>query len=121
MRRVLLVMLLILLSGCGSTQPTMAGKKWADALRDPDVRIRKRAAFTLGNIGSSDPAAFPALVGALKDRDASVRCEAILALLKFGPDASDALPALNEVCQKDTDANVRAYAAKAVEKIKDSN
>ena len=117
MRRILLVILLLPLCGCGRAQPTMAGGKWAEALRDPDAKVRKKAAFTLGNIGPSDPAVLPALTGALKDADAGVRCEAVLALLKYGPDAKEAIPELTEVREKDRDAKVRAYAAKALEKL----
>jgi HEAT repeat protein len=117
MRRILLVILLISLSGCGSAQPTMAGGKWAEALRDRDAKVRKKAAFTLGNIGPSDPAVLPALIGALKDADAAVRCEAILALLKCGPAAKEAIPELTEVQEKDRAAEVRAHAAKALEKL----
>jgi HEAT repeat protein len=118
MRRILLVILLIGLSGCGRAQPTMAGGKWAEALRAPDAKVRKRAAFTLGNIGPSDPAVLPALVWALRDADAGVRCEAILALLKYGPGAGEAVPELTEAREKDREAKVRAYAAKALEKLK---
>jgi HEAT repeat protein len=117
MRRVLLVILLISLSGCGRARPTMAGGKWAAAVRDPDAKMRKKAAFTLGNIGPSDPAILPALIGALKDTDAGVRCEAILALLKYGPGAKVAMSELTEVRQKDRDAKVRDYAAQALAKI----
>jgi HEAT repeat protein len=117
MKRTLLVLLLILMSSCNKGQPTMAGDKWAHALLDPDAKVRKQATFTLGNIGPSDPAVLLALIGALKDADAGVRCEAILALLKFGPGAKDAIPALTEVRQKDRDAKVRSYAAKALVKL----
>ena len=47
------------------------------------------------------------------DKDAKVRCEAVLALLKFGPDAREVIPALTDVRQHDRDRQVRAYAAKA--------
>jgi HEAT repeat protein len=60
------------------------------------------------------------LIGALKDADAGVRCEAILALLKYGPAAKEVIPPLTEVQEKDHDAKVRAYAAKALEKLKES-
>jgi HEAT repeat protein len=120
MRYILLVILLMALSGCGGAQPAMAGGKWAEALRNPDARVRKQAAFTLGNIGPSDPAALPALIGALKDRDGSVRCEAILALVKLGPAAREARPALLTIRQRDGDLRARRFAARALEKLKAS-
>jgi HEAT repeat protein len=108
------------LGGCGPARPTTAGDKpvsyWVQTLQGPDARARKRAAFTLGNVGAADPTVVPALVGALQDRDASVRGESVLALLKIGPPARAAVPALAEA-QKDQDAQVRAYAVKALEKI----
>lgn len=118
MRRILLIILLIALSGCGKTQPRMAGGKWAESLRSPDATVRKRAAFTLGNIGWSDPAVLPALIAALNDTDAGVRCEAILALLKYGPGAREALARLEEIQQWDRNAQVRRYAARAVKKLR---
>jgi HEAT repeat protein len=117
MRRILLVILLISLSGCGKEPPRLAGSRWADALRDHDAKLRKKAAFTLGNIGPSDPAVLPALIGALKDTDPGVRCEAILALLKCRSEAKEAIPELTLVQNKDRDAKVRAYASKALERI----
>jgi HEAT repeat protein len=95
----------------------MAGDKWARALHDRDARVRKKAAFTLGNIGPTHPAVLPALIGALKDDDPEVRTTAILALVKFGRDATEAVPTLTEVQRGDTDDRVRAYAGKALAKI----
>jgi HEAT repeat protein len=111
------VLLAVLLSGCSNAQPTRPVGHWVGALQDPDPRLRKQAAFNLGNIGPADPTVFPALLGALRDRDAKVRCEAIVALLKFGSDAKEAIPALTTVQQQDRDARVRSYAAKALEKL----
>ena len=117
MVRILVISLLISLSGCNQAPPTLAGGTWAKALRNHDAKLRKKAAFTLGNIGPSDPAVLPALIGALKDTDPAVRCEAILALLKLGPAAKDAIPVLTQA-QRDKDARVRSYATKALEKIR---
>jgi HEAT repeat protein len=87
-----------------------------EELSKPDARALKKAVLALGHVGTADPAAIPALIGAVKDRDATVRSQAILALLNIGPDAKDALPVLNDVV-KDTDPMVRSYAAKPVQRI----
>src|SRR5205807_3217221 len=96
--------------GCGRATPTLAGGKpvhdWVEALQSPDVRTRKQAVSKLGNVGRADPEAFPALLGALKDRDPGVRREAILAVMKTGPDAWEAVPLLTEMREKDRDALV---------------
>ena len=117
----LILVLVVCCCGCGKAPPTLAGGKpvryWIEALQNPDVHLRKKAAFKLGNVGSSDADALPALIGALKDRDAVVRCEAILALVKFGPQARKALPMLTEMQQRDPNAQVRRYAVKAIEKL----
>jgi len=89
-----------------------------EVLRDPDIALRKKAAFTLGNIGPTDPAVLPALIGALKDPEAGVRREAILALVKCGPEAREAVPILEELHQRDRDAQVRDYAGRALEKLR---
>jgi HEAT repeat protein len=118
----LTILLGVCCAGCGKTSPLAGGKPvshWVAALRDPDAKVRKKAASKLGNVGTADAAALPALMGALEDRDAAVRCEAILALVKFGPAAKDAIPILTELHKKDRDAKVRAYASKALEKLQD--
>jgi HEAT repeat protein len=117
MRYFQLGIFLISVSGCGGAPPAMAGGKWAKALRDPSAKVRKQAAFTLGNIGPSDPTALPALIGALKDTESAVRCEAILALVKFGPAAREARPALLTIRQRDGDPRARSFAARALEKL----
>jgi len=108
------------LTGCGGPKPTTVHGKcvehWLHALRDPDVRIRKKAVESLSNVGRADPAVIPALIETLDDRDAGVREAAVLALLKIGPDAGEAVPALRKALQ-DKNAKVRSYAAKALERI----
>jgi HEAT repeat protein len=107
--------------GCGKKPPALAGGKpvpyWIETLHNADPRLRKQAAFKLGNVGPADAEALPALIAALKDRDAAVRCEVILALLKCGPAAVEAVPALTDLRQRDPNAQVRRYAAKAIEKL----
>ncbi len=115
-------LLLVFLIGCGKHPPTMAGGKpvshWVEELQtSPDTKVRKEAAFKLGNVGPSDPTAFPALVGALKDRDASVRAEVIRSVVKFESGAAEAVPALTELREHDPDPKVRTNAKKALEKL----
>jgi HEAT repeat protein len=118
MRPILFAAILVCLCGCAGTPTPDTGKRvqhWVEALRGPDARQRKEAAFKLGNLGRTDPDTIvPALIGALKDADAGVRCEAILALTKCGPAARDAGPTLAELRRRDPEARVRDYAAKAI-------
>jgi HEAT repeat protein len=111
----------ILAGGCGKIQPPLAGGKpvghWVQALSDPDAKMRKEAVFKLGNVGSSDASVIPALIGALKDSDSRVRCEAILALLKSGRDAQQAIDPLGEMQLHDRDAKVREFAAKGLRRL----
>jgi HEAT repeat protein len=123
MRFLMLSMLLALLSGCSKPpQATLSGGKpvshWVEALRSsPDAKERKEAAFKLGNVGPTDSTVLPALRGAMNDGDATVRSEVILALVKLGPVAREAVPALVKLREHDRDPKVRSYASKAVEKI----
>jgi len=113
--------LAVLLSGCNRERPMVAGGKpvshWVEALKEPDARLRKTAVSKLGNVGPADEAVLPALLRALADTDAAVRREAILALMKYGPGAREAIPKLSELRQKDRDAQVRNYAARALQKL----
>jgi HEAT repeat protein len=111
------------LSGCGKDEPSLtAGGKspdhWVRSLKDPDIRVRKRAVKKLANVGTAAQAAVPALAGALKDRDPGVRAEAALALLRIGPGAKEAVPALAEAARQDASPRVRACAGKALEKVR---
>jgi HEAT repeat protein len=121
MRILPIIIVAVLLSGCGRAEPTLVGGKpvdyWVQAMHDPEAKLRKKAAFKLGNVGPADPAALPALLDGLKDEDASVRSEVILALMKFGADAREAIPALTTMQQKDRDKQVRSYAGKALAKL----
>ncbi len=123
MRIALLVIMLAAFSGCGKAPtPTLAGGQpvshWVEAMHSSDASMRKEAVFKLGNVGPSDPASLPTVLGALKDKDGAVRSEAILALVKFGDQAREGIPALTELRDRDRDPKVRSYAAKALEKLK---
>jgi len=67
----------------------------ATLLNDPDVQVRWSAAEALGKIG--DVAAVPGLTQALQDVDPAVQISAAAALVRLGPAATTALPALREL------------------------
>jgi HEAT repeat protein len=121
--KVLAVSLLAIavLPGCGSRTPPLSGGKPASyrlaALQDGDAKVRQKAVTKLGNAGDTDPAVFPALLEAIKDTDACVRRASVLALMKFGPDAKQAVPMLTDVQRNDQDAEVRAFARKALARL----
>lgn len=123
MRRILMSggILICLLIGCGQPKAMLAGGKpvshWLKAMQSPDPKVRKAAVTKLGNIGPADAAALPAINCALRDSDAAVRCEAILALLRSGPAATESIQTLMEMQGNDRNTQVRSYAAQALAKI----
>jgi HEAT repeat protein len=122
MRGIVLSILLLSLSACNkapSVPPRVS--YWVESLRAADAKLRKKAAFTLGNLGTTDPAVVPALVEALQDADAAVRCEAILALMKCGAEGKEAIPLLAHLQSNDRDTRVRRYAARALEELQRSD
>jgi HEAT repeat protein len=114
-------LLVLALGGCASRPAPDTDARvrhWIAALREPDAKLRKEAAFKLGNLGLTDPdLVVPALTGALKDTDAAVRREAILALVKCGAHAQEAEGLLAEMQRRDSDQQVRAFAGKALKSL----
>lgn len=113
----------IVLCGCGKEQEKLSGGKplayWLEEMKKPDAKLRQKAVFKLGNVGAADPAVLPAVLGALSDQDPAVRCEAILAVLRFRDRAQAVETKLIALQQIDPDAKVRDFAAKAIEKLKE--
>ena len=123
MKSLLILAAAIVLTGCGDnrTSLTLAGGKpvefWLQALHSPDAKLRQKAVFKLGNVGSTEATPVAVLVNVLKDPDAGVRREAIVALLKREDDVQDAIPALVLAQSRDPDAKVRSIAGKAVSSL----
>jgi HEAT repeat protein len=123
MRYLLAAALLVTAGGCAKAPPTMAHGKsvehWVQALQGRDAHARQKAVRVLGNVGTSDPAAVPALARAAADPAPAVRRAAVTALLKLGPAAGEALPALERL-HNDPDPQVRRDAALAVRKLREA-
>jgi hypothetical protein len=119
---IFVALLSFLFSGCSKPQPILSGGKptsyWVSCAASGDSKLRREAVVKLGNAGSADPAVVPALVTALHDADSQVRGEAILALLKAGPEAKRAAGDLEALARSDRDPKIRAYAARALEKLR---
>ena len=111
--------LMLSLAGCGQEEPITAGGKtaaqWAEKLHNKDFTARANAANKLGPLIPHDPAAFPALLTALRDPKPEVRLEAVNALGKYGSSKlDDVLPVLREAQQRDGDTRVSRAAAEAI-------
>lgn len=89
---------------------------WVKETKQPKPKARIQAIRVLQSVGAADPAAIPAIIRALKDRDAKVRDAAALALLNVGPPAEEAVDALN-AAKADQDATVRMHAEAALNRI----
>lgn len=78
--------------------------------RNEDVEVRKRATRALGSLGRAMPDVVPLLAGALEDRDAGIRIDAVRALREVGPQAF----ATMRTALKHDEPDVRAAAAEAI-------
>jgi HEAT repeat protein len=104
--------LICLLTGCGRNPVDELSQQ----LSDRDVQVRRHAAATLVEIGTTAKPAIAALSGALVDQDREVRRLASRALGQLGPEAKSSLTAL---CQSlhDDEMSVRIAAAFAIQEL----
>src|SRR5262249_58045248 len=104
--------------GCGPKPPTQAGghpvSHWVHELKSSDAKVRRHAVTKLGNVGTSDPEALPAVRGALADADPGVRAEAGEALVEFRAAAKEAEGQLQGLPKKDRRPQIRENAAEAL-------
>src|SRR5699024_7255045 len=88
-------------------------------LKDPDAKVRARAAALLAALGPDAKAATPELLEALKDSDADVRCGVLEAVSggwfveERGPHVEAAIAVIVEGL-RDADIKVRHCSARAV-------
>ena len=118
----LLVMGAFLATGCGEKRtPMLAGgrevKSWVADLQSPEARVRRQAVLKLGNVGGTDPSVAPALAQALRDPDALVRHDAMLAVVKLPTPPDDIVTTLRAMAKDDKDARCRESAGKALKKL----
>src|SRR4051812_38352888 len=110
-----LVLLLVLLAaGCSREKPTQ--ELIAD-VKSPQEKERLIAVRTLSQRKGDAAEVVPALIEALKDREADVRRSAAIGLGTFGEKAKEAVPALEAVARNDRDARVREAARVALSRI----
>jgi hypothetical protein len=72
--------------------------KYREALKSPEVNVRRAAARALGEIGSGAKDAVPELIEALEDEDMDLI--AVWALGRIGPAAIAAVPAMKRWLEK---------------------
>jgi HEAT repeat protein len=108
--------------GGGTEDPLLEGLRaavpaLADAVGDPDLRVRRAALDVLELLGPVGSPAAPALAQALNDRDRFVRWSAVRTLSGLGPVALPwAAPGLTRLLD-DADLDVRLAAAGALERL----
>jgi hypothetical protein len=85
--RTITAAVILLALGCQGDAPTA----WVKRLRDPNPRVRRAAAETLGQVGREVPGATVALQEALQDSDDRVRSTAAAALRRLNPNAPPTL------------------------------
>src|SRR5205085_11144308 len=107
MRKVLMMCLVLLLTGCGQEKTTA---DWIAQLRDKDAARRLEAVKELGKREAELEVVVPALAEAVKDANGYVRRDAAVALGKLGPGASSAISALR-TAKKDKERSVRKAAS----------
>lgn len=83
-------------------------------LGDRAVPIRSQAADVLVTLGVDQAKVIPVLVQCLDDKDTDVRWRAAKDLEAIGPAVEEAIPALLNVLENDSNASVRAQAARAL-------
>jgi HEAT repeat protein len=107
--------LLLCVLACGCSKTTSTDDLIAD-LAAPDRGARIKAVRLLPQRKGEAAQVVPALIGALKDKEADVRWSAAIGLGSFGDEAKSAIPALQEA-ERDGDARVRGAARVALSRI----
>jgi HEAT repeat protein len=111
---------LVIFSGCKKEEqgPILAGgrevKSWVADLHDPKPQVRRQAVLKLGNVGDADPTVPEALAEALRDKDITVRRDAVRAIAKLSKASEAVMAQLKLMSESDRDSLVRDYAQRAI-------
>jgi HEAT repeat protein len=83
-------------------------------MADVDANVRGYAAQALGHVGPDAKMAVPALINLLRDPWEGARLSSCATLRQIGPEAQDALTALQFAALNDVSADVRRCAEAAM-------
>jgi hypothetical protein len=111
--RFVLLLCLLACTGCGKTKST---DELIQDLKSGEEKDRVTAIRQLPLRKADADRIVPALIGALKDKEADVRKGAALGLASFGEQASSAIPDL-EAARNDKDIRVRNVVGMALSRI----
>ena len=93
--------------------------KWSEGVKSTDKKTRMLALNHLGNYSTAAPEVFALVAGALKDPDPEVRREAIRNLWKFDKKPNEAIAALTEAKDSETDPKIKGDAQTMIKAIQD--
>ncbi|MHC4398818.1 MAG: HEAT repeat domain-containing protein [Planctomycetota bacterium] len=100
----------------GAIDPGAIVPALVEALKAPNLAVRREAASALAGMGAGAKEAVPALIEALKDDDRVIRQHAAFALTGIGADAKEAVPGLIRIVgdgQLPSEVRVRVLSALA--------
>jgi HEAT repeat protein len=124
MRTFIVICLAWGLLGLANRAPAAPPKKVLELIKDLKDRDPKNRAFAAEELGSMAEVrltdvkpAIPALLAALKDKDAAVRKAVIDALGKAEPEPREVVPAYIDIVRRDKDPTVRLAAVTALGQI----
>jgi len=121
----LMALMLVLLTSCApdSKLPPISSmpedlQPYVEGLRNENPDMRWQAAQELGFRGSESKPAMPFLIAALCDTNERVQLFSVMALGAIGPEAKEALPALERLAQETSSEDLKRAVKKAVFRIR---
>lgn len=88
-----------------------------EMLKDPDLRARREAAFSLGEYLPNPQTALPVLIESLTDDDPDVRVNVVHAIYKLGPAAAAAVPTIARLLHHETEPFIYWKIIRSVDQL----